>query len=82
MTLRPVGFAAVCVVLHRGAHNRGYKLLREGSGPKSLEWWWWWFRVWCVLAVVALFARLITLAPAFSFIASNGRARVTFAVKW
>jgi hypothetical protein len=37
---------------------------------------------WCVLAVVALFARFIALAPASPFIASKGRARVTFVVKW
>jgi hypothetical protein len=36
---------------------------------------------WCVLAVVALFARFITLAPASPFIASKGRARVIFCGK-
>jgi hypothetical protein len=41
MALRPMGFAAVRVALHRGARSRGYKLSREGAGPKFLEWWWW-----------------------------------------
>jgi hypothetical protein len=43
MALRPVGFATARVALHRGARSRGYKLSREGVGPKSLEWWWWWW---------------------------------------
>jgi hypothetical protein len=38
MALRPVGFAAVRVALHRGARSRGYKLLRERerADPRSL----------------------------------------------
>jgi hypothetical protein len=54
MALHLVGFAANRVALHRGARSRGYKLLREGAGPKSLERWW--FRLssrCCLLAVVA-----------------------------
>jgi hypothetical protein len=34
-----VGFAVDRVALHRGARSRGYKLSREGAGPKSFEWW-------------------------------------------
>jgi hypothetical protein len=31
-----MGFTTVRVALHWGARSRGYKLLREGAGPKSL----------------------------------------------
>jgi hypothetical protein len=34
--LRPVGFAATRVTLHRSARSRGYKLSREGADPRSL----------------------------------------------
>jgi hypothetical protein len=71
-----VGFATICVALHRSARSRGYKLSREGAGPKSLEWWWW-FDSGCYS---------IRFCPPCSspcppFIASKGRAWVTFAVK-
>jgi hypothetical protein len=36
MALRPVGFAAARVALHRSARSRGYKVSREGTDPKSL----------------------------------------------
>jgi hypothetical protein len=36
MALRPVGFAAARVALHRSAHSRGYKLSREGADLRSL----------------------------------------------
>jgi hypothetical protein len=74
-----VDFTVVRVALHRGACSRGYKLLREGAGPKSLEWWWWllFFFSWFF---DCLFLILFALDPAFPFIASKGRARVTFAI--
>jgi hypothetical protein len=36
MTLRPMDSAATRVALHRSARSRGYKLLREGTDPRSL----------------------------------------------
>jgi hypothetical protein len=47
-----VGFAAVRVALHWGAHSRGYKLSREGAGPKSLGGGGVRFLLRCVLAAV------------------------------
>jgi hypothetical protein len=37
MALRPVDSTAARVALHRSAHSRGYKLLREGMDPRSLR---------------------------------------------
>jgi hypothetical protein len=37
MALRPMDFAAARAALHQSAHNRGYKLLREGTDPRSLQ---------------------------------------------
>jgi hypothetical protein len=36
MALRPVDSATTRVALHRSAHSRGYKFLREGVDPMSL----------------------------------------------
>jgi hypothetical protein len=66
MALRPMGFATVRVALHQGARSRGYKLLREGAGPKSLEWWWWLrllFRLRWILAIVAWLSFVSSLPP-------------------
>jgi hypothetical protein len=38
MTLRPVDSTAAHVALHQSACNGGYKLLREGTDPRS-RWW-------------------------------------------
>jgi hypothetical protein len=83
MALSLVGIATVRVTLHRGARSRGYKLSREGAGPKSLGWWWW-----CAVSIAVdsscccLIILPLRLLPASPFITSKGRSQVTFAVKW
>jgi hypothetical protein len=37
IALHPVDSAAAHVALHRSARNRGYKLSREGTDPRSLR---------------------------------------------
>jgi hypothetical protein len=37
MTLRPVDSTAARVALHQSVSSRGYKLLREGTDPRSLR---------------------------------------------
>jgi hypothetical protein len=66
------------IALHRSAHSRGYKLLREEADLKSL--------LWCV-SLSACSASCVSMgggldvAPASPFIVPNGRARVTIVVE-
>jgi hypothetical protein len=72
-----MGSTAARVALHWSAHNRGYKLSREGTDPKSL------LRgdVCVVVLVRCVFFLFSSVAPASPFIVSKGRARVIFVVK-
>jgi hypothetical protein len=74
--------------MHWGARSRGYKLSREGADPKSLvsgggDVLLWLDRLIVDLLIARSPDHLIDLdmAPASRFIASKGRARVTFVVK-
>jgi hypothetical protein len=68
-----MGFVVARIALHRNARSRGYKLLREGTDPRSL------LRGVCVCV---LFLRCsLNRGPCPPFIASKERAQVTFVVK-
>jgi hypothetical protein len=53
MALRPVGFAAVRVALHRGAHSRVTSFREREQVPGLLSGGGVWFRLRWVLVVVA-----------------------------
>jgi hypothetical protein len=92
MALRPVASTTARVPCTRGARSRGYKLLGEGTDPRSLlgrcayclskvcvpR-----FYVSCLKESVSISRREspLDVAPAFPFIVSKGRARVIFMVK-
>jgi hypothetical protein len=76
MTLRPVGFAAARVALHRSARSRVTSFRERERIPSLFG-----GGVWCVSFGVVSFFSSYELSRDSPFIASKVRARVTFVVK-